>query len=277
VKPTLKSRFFYLKMEKIKVVLSYQQVIFREGIHFILSGEEDFEVAGETTGNKEALELIESSQANVVILSQADEKSDSAEITRRIKQSYPSVSVILITQKDESERIFPDIVAGISASLTADTEPERMVSVIREVAQGQLPIIEALLAPALAARALAVFQDLATLNERLGISMAQLTKKESEVLSGIASGIDQGQVAAGLKVPEAAVRDHLRAVLQKLVANDRTRELIEKTQMSLPSLLHLMPGGGGRPAEYLTRAEFNEFKDSLMNAIKSAFTEKPRS
>ena len=97
-------------------------------------------------------------------------KSDGAEITRRIKRSYPSVAVILITDKNDSERIFPAIVSGISASLTADTEPERMVAVIREVAQGGLPVVEALLTPALAARTLADFQDLATLNERLGIS-----------------------------------------------------------------------------------------------------------
>jgi DNA-binding NarL/FixJ family response regulator len=272
VKPTLKSRFFYLKMEKIKVILSYPQVIFREGIHFVLSGEEDFEVAGETSGNQEVLELIEANPPNVVILSQADKKSDSAEITRRIRWSYPSVAVILIAEKDDSEGIFPAIISGTSAIMTPDTDPERVVAVIREVAQGRLPVVEALATPALAARALADFQDLATLNERLGISMAQLSKKETEILTGIAAGGGIGQVAAKLSLSEEVVRDHLRAVLNKLVTNDRNREIIEKTQMTLPSLMFK---GNREPSQYLTRAEFDEFKASLMAGLKSLIKPEP--
>jgi DNA-binding NarL/FixJ family response regulator len=269
VKPTLKSRFFYLKMEKIKVILSCPQVIFREGIHFILSGEEDFEVAGETTGNKEAFDLIEANPPHIAILSQADGKSDCAEITRRIKVSYPAVSVVLITDKNDNEQLFPAIVSGISASFTPDTDPEHMLAVIRDVAQGRLPIVEALLTPPLAARTLADFQDLATLNERLGISMAQLSRKETEILSSIVSGGGIEQVAAKLNLTEEAVRNHLRTVLQKLAANDRNRAIIEKTQMTLSSLIPRLTKGNGEAQEYLTRAEFNEFKNILMAGFKS--------
>jgi two-component system response regulator DevR len=262
-------------MEKIKVILSYPQVISREGIHFILSGEEDFEVAGETTGNKEAFELIEANPPNIAILSQADGKSGRAEMMRRIKGSYPSVSVILITDKNDSEQLFPDIVSGISASFTPDTDPEHMVAVIRDVAQGRLPIVEALLTPALAARTLADFQELATLNDRLGIHMAQLSKKEAEILSSIVSGSGIGQVAAKLNLSEDAVRNHLRIILQKLVTNDRNRAIIEKTQMTWPLLILGRLKGSGEASEYLTRAEFNEFKDSLTAGFKSLVNAKP--
>jgi DNA-binding NarL/FixJ family response regulator len=259
-------------MDKITVILAYPQVIFREGIHFILSGEEDFEVAGETKGNQEALELIEANPPHVVVLSRADEKSDAAAVTRRIKASYPSVAVIVITGKDDAEWIFPAIVAGASALFTADTEPERMVSLIREVAAGKLPIVAEMAAPVVAARALADFKDMATLNERLGIELALLSKKESDVLAALASGADPLQVAARLGLTENIITDHLRAVLQKLTANDRTRAIIEKSQMTLPSLLHISPRGGAE--EYLTREEFNEFKESLMSAFKSLFSGK---
>jgi DNA-binding NarL/FixJ family response regulator len=261
-------------MEKIKVILSHPQVIFREGIHFILSGEEDFEVAGETTGNQAAFDIIEGSQARVVILSDADKKSDSAEITRRIRQSFPTVSVILITEKMETGAIFPAIAGGASAILTADTDPDFMVAVIHDVAQGKLPVVEALLLPPVAARALADFQDLAMLQERLGIAMALLSKKESEVLAEIAGGSELAKIASKLNLSGDAIKGHLRAVVQKLVANDRTRALLEKTQMTLPSLLHIMSKRAGL-AEYLTRAEFEEFKESLTKAFKSAFGGKP--
>jgi DNA-binding NarL/FixJ family response regulator len=261
-------------MEKIKVILACPQVIFREGIHFILSGEEDFEVSGETTGNKEAYELIEANPPNIVLLSQADKKADYAEITRRIRLTYPSVLVILIADKNAGEALFPAIVSGVSASLTPDTDPELMVAVIREVAQGRLPAVNALFTPAVAARALADFQDLATLNERLGISMAQLSRRETEILSSIVSGSAPGQIAAKLNIAEDSVRDTMRAVLQKLVANDRNRAIIEKTQVNLPVLVHGMLKGNSVTSEYLTRTEFNEFKDSLLAGFKSLITEK---
>jgi DNA-binding NarL/FixJ family response regulator len=262
-------------MEKIKVILSHPQVIFREGIHFVLSGEEDFEVAGETTGNGEAFELIEANPPDIAILSQNDDKDSVAEITRRIKRIYPSVAVVLITDKNDSEQIFTSLVSGVSAYLTPDTEPERLVAVIRDVAQGGLPVVEALLTPALAARTLADFHDLTTLNERMSITMAQLSMKEAEILNCIVSGSGTGQVVAKLNLTEEVVRNHLRIILQKLVVNDRARAVIAEAQRALPSLIPGVLKGRGRPLEYLTRAEFNEFKDSLTAGFKSLVSEKP--
>jgi DNA-binding NarL/FixJ family response regulator len=256
-------------MDKFKVILSCPQVIFREGIHFILSGEEDFEVSGETTGNREALELIEANPPDIVILSQADGKSDCAEVTRRIKGKYPAVSVILITGQSDSQTLFPAIVSGISAMFAPDIDPEQMLSVMRETAKGLLPVVEALLAPDVALRIIADFKDLATLNERLGITMAQLSKKEAEILNAIASGSALGQVAAKLNLSEDAVRNHLRTILQKLTANDRNRAIIEKTQVNLTSLVPGDSKSNGESREYLTRAEFNEFKNVLMAGLKS--------
>src|SRR4030042_1813989 len=93
------------KMEKIKVFLSDPQVLFREGIHFILSGEDDFEVTGETTGNEEAFSLIEANPPNIAILSMHDAKADGADITRRIRRNMPSVFVILIMDNKEPEKV----------------------------------------------------------------------------------------------------------------------------------------------------------------------------
>jgi two-component system NarL family response regulator len=262
-------------MEKIKVILSHPQVIFREGIHFVLSGEEDFEVAGETTGNREAFELIEANPPDIAILSQNDDKVSVAEMTRRIKRNFPSVSVILIPDKNDSEQIFTSLTSGVSAYLTPDTEPERLVAVIRDVAQGRLPVVEALLTPALAARTLADFQDLATLNERMGITMAQLSRKEAEILNCIVSGSGIGQVVAKLNLTEEVIRGHLRVILQKLVANDRARAVISEAQRTLPSLIPGVFKGKGEPSEYLTKAEFSEFKDSLMAGFKSLVSGKP--
>ncbi|MHB8105003.1 MAG: response regulator, partial [Dehalococcoidales bacterium] len=176
------------KTEKIKIFLSDPQVLFREGIHFILSGEEDFEVIGETTGNEEALSLIETNPPNVAILSMQDTKADGTSITSRIRRNMPSVFVILIMDKKEPDKVFNSLKSGASACLTKDTDPEQLLNVIRIVAQGSLPIIDELFNPAVASLVLTEFEDLAVLNEQFDNLLANLTPREKQILTLISTG-----------------------------------------------------------------------------------------
>ena len=256
-------------MEKVKVFLSDPQVLFREGIHFILSGEDDFEVIGETTSNQEAFTLIEANPPNIAILSMQDAKSSGAEVTRRIKRNFPSVSVILTLDKKEDEKLLAAIKGGASACITKDTDPEYLLDVIRVVAQGSQPIIEELLLPSLAAMVLIDFEDLSALNEQLDNLLANLAPKENQILTNIAAGNNIEQVAAKLDLNEETIRRNLRLVLNKLVSNEQARAVIEATQRSLPSIIGGPGKRNGKSAEYVTKAEFNEFKESLMERLKS--------
>ena len=258
-----------VKMEKVKVFLSDPQVLFREGIHFILSGEDDFEVTGETTSNEEALTLIEANPPNVAILSLQNGKLNGPEITRRIKRGFPSVSVILTMDKSDEEQLFSAMVSGASACITKGIDPENLLDTIRAAAKGDSPIVEVLLTPGVASRALSEFEDLATLSEQLDNLLASLAPKEKEILSSIAAGNGMEQVTAKLGINEEAVRRNLRSILNKLVANDQARALIEAAQRSLPSIIRSAGKKGGLSAEYVTKEEFNEFKESLMARLKS--------
>ena len=254
-------------MEKVKVFLSDPQVLFREGIHFILSGEEDFEVIGETTNNEEALTLIEANPPNVAILSMLNGNLTGPEIARRIKRSLPSVNVILTMDKSDEEPLFTAMKSGVSACLTKGIDPENLLNTIRVVAQGNQPITESLLIPGLASRAIVEFEDLATMNDQLHNLLANLAPKEAEILSSIAANNGLEQVAAKLSMNEETVRRHLRTILNKLVANDQARALIEAAQSSL--IIRGVVKKGGPSADYVTKEEFNEFKESLMARLKS--------
>ena len=256
-------------MEKLKVFLSDPQVLFREGIHFILSGEEDFEVTGETTSNEEAFSLIEANPPNIAILSIQHGKFNGPDITRRIKLNLPSVSVILTIDKSDEEELFSAMMSGASACLTKDTDPEYLLDTIRVVAQGSQPIIEALLLPGLASKTLDEFEEQVALNEQLDNLLASLTPKESEILTSVAAGNGMEQIMANLDINEETVRRNLRMILNKLVANDQARAAIETAQRSLPSIISGAAKRGTPTEEYVTRAEFNEFKDSLMERLKS--------
>jgi len=261
-------------MEKIRVFLSDPQVLFREGIHFILSGEDDFEVTGETTSNDEALTLIEANPPLVAILSLQDTAADGCEITRRIKRSLPSVTVILTLEKKEEDKLFMAIKSGAGACLTKDTDPDILLNIIRDISKGNLPIINELLLPGLAARVLVEFKDAAAVNQQVENLLANLTAKESQVLSTIAAGASLAETASKLDMNEEGVRRHLKMIQNKMVNNDQANIVFEAAQRSMPILIRSKAARDAGSGQYVTRAEFNEFKESLMARFKSFISEK---
>ena len=134
-------------MEKVSVVLADWQVHFREGIHFTLSDEECIEVISEVTNSEEALNFIEKNPPSVAILNTDRDKLSGIDVTRRIKQNLPAVSVILIMDSDNEEQLFLAVKSGASACLTKDMDPLDLVSIVRKASQGAHPISEALLRP----------------------------------------------------------------------------------------------------------------------------------
>jgi len=256
-------------MEKIKIFLSDPQILFREGMHFTLSGEEDFEITGEATGNEEALNFIETNPPNIAILSTTDSKLDGPAITYYIKRNLPSISVILVMDHENEEQVFLAMKNGASAYLTKNIDPEYLIDVTRAVAQGSQPIIEALLIPGLASKALAEFEGLATLSEDLNNLLAHLSPKEKEILNSITAGNELEQVATKLEINEDTIRRNLRSILNKLIANNQVLALIEAMQRSLPSLVPGAVQAGKPSAEYVTWRELKEFKDSLTQYLKS--------
>ena len=256
-------------MEKVSVVLSDWQVLFREGIHFTLSGEEDIEVIGEVTDSEEALNFIEENPPNVAILNTDRGKLSGIEATRRIKRDMPSLAVILIMDNDNEEVLFSAMKSGASACLTKETDPDALLNIIRKVAQGAHPISEAMLNPEIASRVADEFENFSLISKEVNNLLACLSPRESEVLRHIADGSSIEQIASTLSINEEAIRHHLDITLTKLVANDHSREVIEATQSNLPSIVSRGRRAGKPEVEYITKDEFAEFKESLRERFRS--------
>jgi DNA-binding NarL/FixJ family response regulator len=260
-------------MEKAKVFLSDPQVLFREGIHFILSGEDDFEVIGETTSNEDALTHIMANPPNIAVLSMHNGKYDGPEITRRIKRSMPSVAVILIMERADNNLLFAAIKSGASACLTKNSDPDYLLDIIRVVSQGSQPTIDILLQPDIAAMVLAEFNETAAINAELDNFMAALGPKESELLNNISAGKTIEQICTELNTNEENIRRNLRVILNKMVNNDQSRTLYETAQRNIPLMMRSTGRNPGESGDYITREEFNEFKESLMERLKSILGE----
>jgi len=259
-------------MEKVKVFLADWQVLFREGIHFTLSGEEEFEVIGEATSNEEALNFIEKNPPAVAIFNADRGKPTGIEITRHIKSNLPSVAIILVMDSYNEEQLFSAMKSGASACLSKDVDPDELVDTIRKVAQGSAPISEALLIPEIVSHVIDEFEAFSLLNEEVGNLLAHLLPVEAEILRHIAGGSLFREMTQALGISEEAIRHHLDLTLGKLVINDHNREVIEAAQSNLTSIISKISKAKetGRPAaDYITKEEFSSFKENLMERLKS--------
>ena len=255
-------------MEKITVFLADWQVLFREGIHFTLSGEEDMEVVGEDTGNEQALNFIESNPPQVAILNASHDSINGFEATRKIKQTLPEVSVILVLDNYDEGQLFTALKSGASACFTKDVDPEVVINTIREVAKGKQPVSEAIWKPEITSRILDDFTAFSSLGEPVSQLLAHLTPRETEILHQVADGSAKEQVTSTLGIDDEALDNRLQSIHYKLVVNDQKLALIELAQRGLPTISRV--SFNGKPGtEYITKEEFTAFKESLKERFKS--------
>ncbi len=259
-------------MDKVKVFITDWQVLFREGIHFTLSGEKDFEVVGEATNNEEAFEFIENNPPGLAILNADRTQPSGIEVTRRIQKNLPAVRVILIMDSYNDEELFAAIKSGASACLSKDMDPDELLNIIRRVVRGESPISQSLLEPTIASRIIAEFESSAQLNDEIGDMLATLLSYEGQVLHYIVNGNLPEEIASSLDITEEKVRQSLDVILDKLVANDRIREVIDIVQGNINSVISRISKtkrAGKQTTEYITKEEFNSFKNDLMEKFRS--------
>jgi DNA-binding NarL/FixJ family response regulator len=261
-------------MGKISVFLADWQVLFREGIHFTLSGEEEFEVIGEATSSEDALGFIQTNPPRVAVLNTDHKEIDGGiKASRFIKRNLPSVAIILIMDSYDEEQLLSVMKSGASACLTKDAEPEDLIDTIRTVSQGNQPISESLLRPEIALRVLGEFEDFALMSQQLDNLLATLTTREAEILQQIGQKNSIEQICQSLNISEEYISQSFGFIMNKLVLNDYIREAIEAAHKDLLSSIFRGRVSGKPPTDYVTRGEFDAFKESLLERFQSVIGE----
>jgi len=261
------------QMSSITVFLSDWQVLFREGIHFTLSGEEDVEVVGETTSSLEALEAIKAAPPRVAVLNADHEDFAGIRAARYIRQNIPSVAVLLIVDSLNDEHLYQVMKSGARGCLTKETDPVDLVDTIRVVAAGNQPIADLMLRPEMSARVVADFDQFAAISQQVDNLLPGLTQGESEILRRIAQGNPAEQVCRALSIRQEDLSEHLQRILTKLVTNDHIRQVMAAAQEGrLANMFQARTSA--KPAEqYITRDEFVAFRDSIWERFRAAIDE----
>ncbi len=203
-------------MDKIRVLLVDDHTLFRKGLASLLQTQEDIEVVGEARNGKEALEKARSLMPDLILMDIYMPECDGLEATKMIKSEMPYVKIVILTVSDSDQSLFEAIKCGAQGYLLKDLEPFDLFNMIRSVFRGEAPI-----SSQLAARILNEF-----VVKNAGGKKAPeqiLTAREKEVLTLIADGASNKEIAYKLKISENTVKNHLRNIMEKLHLQNRVQ------------------------------------------------------
>jgi len=199
----------------IKVLIVDDHHMVRRGLMFFLKTQEDIEIIGEANNGKEAIDLVESLNPDVVLMDLVMPEMDGAEATKHIKEKFPHVNIIILTSFSDQDHVISALRAGASGYQLKDIEPDELVKTIRQVMKGDNS-----LHPKVTAH---VMTQLVDDNNRDHSKIYELTKREKEVLKEIARGKSNKEIAASLFITEKTVKTHVSNILSKLELSDRTQ------------------------------------------------------
>lgn len=203
-------------MDKIRILIADDHNIVREGVRMILTSQEDFEVVGEASTGREALEQARSLQPDVVVMDISMPDMTGIQATEKIRKELPSVQVLGLTMHEEDSYVFELLRVGAAGYVLKRAAAEDLVSGVRAAHRG-----EAFLYPSVAKRVVEDFLQRATAQEKEQ-ALDGLTEREREVLTLIAEGLTNQTIASRLFISIKTVQTHRAHILEKLNLHDRT-------------------------------------------------------
>ena len=207
----------------ITVVIADDQALVRAGFRALVDSEPDLEVVGEASTGEEAVAVVKATNPDVVLMDVRMPAMDGLEATRRIlaPPNESATRILMLTTFDLDEYVFEAIRAGASGFLLKDTPPNELLLAIRVIAGG-----DALLAPSVTRRLIAEFASRPASSVASGDLLSSLTDRELEVLTEVANGKSNAEIAAELHMSVATAKTHVSRILTKLDARDRSQLVV---------------------------------------------------
>jgi len=195
-----------MNVPPIRILIVDDHFMVRVGIIGALSQEPDMQVVGEARDGRTALEMFSSLMPDVTLLDGMLPDLHGIEVTRRIVANHPHARILLVSINDTGEDVYRAMEAGAYGYIPKSSEQSALLQAIRDVAAG-LRFLPNDLARKLAIRRLTT----------------PLSERETEVLTLVAKGKGNKEIAASLGIGEGTIKSHLKHILSKLDAPDRTR------------------------------------------------------
>jgi DNA-binding NarL/FixJ family response regulator len=218
-------------MSKIRVLLTDDHTLFRQGIRTLLATENDLEVVGEAANASDAVTLAQTVRPDVVLMDIGMTGMSSFEATRLIRKERPETKVIFLSMYDDEDYLSESMEIGASGYILKESPAEQLLTAIREVHRGG-----SYLSPRLLARLVDDFR-LQGRNTVRQPRFGSLTKREREILKLLAEGKSVKEIACGFELSVKTIEAHKFNLMRKLDIHNKAQLVqyaIQKKVIRLP-------------------------------------------
>ena len=204
-------------MDKIKVLISGFQALYRKGIRYMLSQDDSFTIIGESTTIIETFEKVKRDLPNLVIMDADNAEFSGIDITNDITLNFPDVNVVLIMDNQNTENILAAIKSGAKACLSNIADQNVLKNTLKKVVQGKILISQYLLEPDISTSILREIRAVKTISGGIQELLANISHTEEVILVKISDGILVKDITSSLNITEEEFASYLESIVQKLV------------------------------------------------------------
>jgi two-component system, NarL family, response regulator YdfI len=209
-------------MSLIRVMITDDHLIIREGLRLILETTDEIEVVGEAKDGAECLRLLPELKPHVILMDLQMPGMDGITAIEHLRRDHPEIAIVILTTYNEDDLMIRGLQLGACSYLLKDTDRETLIDTIIAAAKG-----ESLLAPSILKRVLAVQQNINAKKESV------LSDRELEVLQAAARGERNKEIAFKLGITERTVKAHLASVYQKFGVDSRAAAVAVAAEQGL--------------------------------------------
>jgi DNA-binding NarL/FixJ family response regulator len=214
-------------MEQIRVLIADDHPLFRDGLRTLLQSGSEAEVVGEAATGDETIAMAATLQPDVILMDIHMPGTNGIEATRRILHTSPHISILIVTMYEDDDSVFAAMRAGARGYLLKGADQDETLRAIQAVSRG-----EAIFSPAIAKRLIRYFTPTKVLTIPAQ-AFPELTDREREVLTLLAQGHNNAEIAQRLVLSLKTVRNHLSNVFNKLQVADRAQAIIRAREAGL--------------------------------------------
>ena len=203
-------------MKKIKILISDDHTIFRQGLRMLLEQEGDMEVVGEAGNGIETVELAKELKPDIVLLDIAMPKMDGIKVARKLKKILSQSKIIVLTTYSDDQFLFEFLKLGVSGFVLKDSGSQELIYSIRK-SKDEMAFLD----PSVAKKVMEKFTQI-TGGKRDFINYGKLSDREKEIFQLVVEGYSNKEVAGKLYISPKTVENHKANFMKKLNIHDRT-------------------------------------------------------